>query len=93
MRRFIAVIFVVLIAAAALSSCGAPELEQAKVEEQIVVKMKVDKASCPGGLKSEKGATMTCSTTTVDGQQQDVELIVTKVDGSTVEFDIKPVAS
>ncbi|MCW2797825.1 DUF4333 domain-containing protein [Nocardioides sp.] len=93
MRTLLAASSVALIAAATLSSCAAADLAQSDVEANIVSQLGVKSASCPNDLKSEEGATMTCSTTTADGEQQDVELTVTSVDGSTVEFDIAPVAS
>jgi hypothetical protein len=87
-----ALLLVVLAAAATLSSCS-PDVSRSDVEDRIVIKLGVASASCPGDLQSEKGATMTCTTTSDKGKQQQVELTVTRVDGSTVEFDIAPVPS
>jgi hypothetical protein len=81
-----------LAATAALSSCS-PDVSRSDVEDRIVTRLGVASASCPADLKSEEGATMTCTTTTDRGKQQQVELTVTRVDGSTVEFDIAPVPS
>lgn len=87
-----AVLIAVLAAAAALSSCS-PDVSRPDVEDRIVSELGVQSASCPADLKSEEGATMTCTTTTREGKVHEVELTVTRVDGSTVEFDIAPLPS
>ena len=88
----VALLLAVLAATATLSSCS-PGVSRSDVEDRIVSDLGVASASCPGDLTSEKGATMTCTTTTDRGKHAQVKLTVTRVDGSTVEFDIAPLPS
>lgn len=44
--------------------------------------------TCPSDLKGEVGATVTCETTTSDGQPIGAVVTVTSVDGSTVNYNV-----
>jgi hypothetical protein len=45
--------------------------------------------TCPGDLAGEVGATITCETTTSDGQPIGAVVTVTSVDGSTVNYNVE----
>lgn len=51
----------------------------------------IDEVSCPQDLKGEVGQKMTC-TINAGGQQRQIEVTVTSVDGSKVNFDMKEVS-
>lgn len=78
-----------------LTGCGGtPSVAQSDVEEKISsgleeqVGQKPDDISCPDDLEGEVGTTMTC-TLTAGGDQLDVAVEVTEVDGDNVKFSFE----
>lgn len=77
----------------ALSACGADVVDQQDVEQQISEKFgsefdQVGDVSCPEDLAAEVDATVTC-VMTGDGQEYDVDVTVTSIDGDKVLFDME----
>lgn len=78
-----------------LTGCTAT-VSETQVEEAIrtnlgpQISAPIDTVDCPEDLKGEVGQTMVC-TMTVGGQQVQVEVTVTSIEGSTVNFDMKTV--
>lgn len=76
-----------------LSGCGGSSVESSDVEKQISselgkqIDQTIDSVDCPNDLKAEVGEEETC-TLTADGEDYDVAVKVTKVDGDNVSFDI-----
>ena len=76
-----------------LSGCGGSSVEASDVEKQISselgkqIDQTIDSVDCPNDLKAEVGEEETC-TLTADGEDYDVAVKVTKVDGDNVSFDI-----
>ena len=69
------------------------QVPKAEVEKQAMatltaaVGQQAPQITCPGDLKAEVGATMTCSMP-IDGKNVDVNVKVTSVDGSSAKFDV-----
>lgn len=78
-----------------LTGCSATVNEN-QVEEAIrtnlgpQISIPIDEVDCPEDLKGEVGQKMVC-TMTVQGQQVQVEVTVTSVEGDKVNFDMKTV--
>ncbi len=75
-------------------SAGGTDVSAADVEQQIEAKLGsqlggVLGANCPGDLKGEIGATLTCTLVTQDGTSRTVNVTVTSVEGSQVNFDME----
>lgn len=91
--RTTALAALVLVAGATLSGCSSA-VPQADVEDQISTLLEdeigqaPEDVSCPEDLNAEKGAKMTC-TTTIEGDEYDVAVNVTSVEGDTANFDIE----
>ncbi len=87
---------VLLAVAAPLSACsiGTPTLDAADVEKTIDEELTAqigrspDAVDCPDDLTGEVGASLTCTLTDGD-QTYDVEVTVTSVKDSDVNFDIQ----
>ncbi|MEZ5095945.1 MAG: DUF4333 domain-containing protein [Nocardioides sp.] len=85
----------VVLATTTLAGCtlGTPKLAKENVEKTVsdklaeVVGKTPDKVTCPGDLVGKVGTTMRC-TLTSDGDVIGLTVKVTKVDGTTVKFDI-----
>ena len=87
-------------AAAALAACsfsastGETTVSKAQVQDQISEKVaeqagsKPDSVTCPGDLKAEVGAALTCQVTGGSKKPYNVNVTVTSIDGKTVNFDI-----
>jgi len=77
-----------------LAGCGTDSVPESEVEEITKDRLvsdfgdgvAVEKVDCPEGLEAEKGATMSC-TGTVNGEDIEIKLTVTKVDDETAEFE------
>lgn len=73
--------------------CGVSEVPKEAVEKNAMqmLSQSVGKPSppitCPSGLKAQVGATLTCAMD-IDGKTHDVLVAVTKIDGTTANFDI-----
>lgn len=94
MRRPATLALFLSLAAATLAGCSSGSMAQSDVEDKISTELAAqvgqtpDDVTCPGDLKAEVGATMTCVLT--DGDQEiNVDLKVTSVDGSNMKFDIQ----
>ncbi len=99
MLKSVATAFLTVVALSSLSACsgsvsvGSLSVSAADVESQILSELKdtdgrgPDEASCPGKLKAEVGAKITC-TATADDETFDVEAVVTAVEGERVDFDL-----
>lgn len=79
-----------------LSACGV-SVAKADLAQSVTAKLSEQQVdarnmTCPDDLKGEKGASVTCQYTTVDGQPVDVVVTVDAVDGSTVNYTAKPKA-
>jgi hypothetical protein len=81
---------------AALAACGSTAVPAGELEKTVSAKLKAQvgvtpkKVECPDtGLDATVGATTTCVLTAPNGDQVDVALTATKVDGSNVNFDFK----
>jgi hypothetical protein len=78
----------------ALSACGSSAVPQSDVEDSVTAELTAedgshpDSTSCPEDLPAEKGASMTCSVSDVDGDF-DVLVTVSSVDGDTANYDIE----
>ena len=76
-----------------LSGCGGSSVESSDLEEQISTQLgkqidqKIESVDCPNDLKAEVGEEESC-TLTSDGEDYDVSVKVTEVDGNDVSFDI-----
>lgn len=94
MRRPATLALFLSLAAATLAGCSAGAMSQADVEDQISTQLTAqigqtpDDVKCPGDLKAEVGASMTC-VLTAGTDTVDVDVKVTEVDGSNVKFDIQ----
>lgn len=81
-----------------LGGCTATTVtvDDERVEEQIRTNIgpqlpaPIDEVDCPEDLKGEVGQKMVC-TITVQGQQMQIEVTVTSVEGNNVNFDMKGV--
>jgi hypothetical protein len=78
-------------------SCSAgstPTVAQADVEQSVSTELgeqagrEPEEISCPGDLEGEVGTEMTC-TLRDSGEEYDVTVTVTEVDGTRVDFDIE----
>ncbi len=90
MRTLLALV----VCAAAVTGCSttASTVEQAELEKQVAAIYEADdpsdeiSATCDGELDAEVDATQDCNVT-VGEENADVHVVVTKVDGSDVEFE------
>ncbi|MCW2885565.1 MAG: hypothetical protein QOE54_5548 [Streptosporangiaceae bacterium] len=78
-------------------SVGDKTVDKSKVEQAISDKLGPQlggapkSVSCPGNLKGKAGTTMQCTMVTADGASRKVEVTVTSISGSTVNFGLKTV--
>jgi Domain of unknown function (DUF4333) len=79
-----------------LAACGTGAVPADELEKTVTTKLKAQvgvapkKVDCPDeGLEAKVGAKTTCVLTAPNGDQVDVALTATKVDGSNVNFDFK----
>ena len=95
--RVIARSLVLVTAGAALAGCGmlgGSSVPAAEVEEKVtselteLVGQEPDDVSCPEDLPAEEGAGITC-VLSAGGETIDVDVTVSSVDGSDVQFDIE----
>ncbi len=85
-----------LTAAAVLSaSACAVTASKSEVESKALEALRsqgAESVSCPGDLKGEVGASIRCTVNLPQGQSVPVNVKVTSVEGTTVNFEVKPVA-
>lgn len=78
----------------ALAGCGEKTVSKAEVEKTAmkqlseVVGQESPPITCPGDLKAEVGATLTCAMD-INGATHDVNVVVTAVDGGKVNYDVE----
>jgi len=75
-------------------SAGGTEVAASDVEQQIKDKLGgqlggVTGVTCPGDLNGEIGAVLSCTVVTGDGTSRTVDVTVTSVEGSQVNFDME----
>lgn len=94
MRRIIVAGLVTLTALVSLTGCTVT-MDKADVESAIKnelgKKVAVEKATCPDDLEGKVVAKMTCKIIS-KGNPHDVEVTVTKVEDTHVDFDMKVVS-
>lgn len=80
-----------------LSGCSTTlTVDDERVEEQIRSNLgpqlpaPIDEVDCPEDLKGEVGQKIVC-TITVQGQQRQIDVTVTSVEGSNVNFEMREV--
>lgn len=79
----------------ALTGCGTKVLTTDEAEKQISASVEKETGtapedvSCADDVDAEVGKTSKC-TVTIDGEDINVTVKITKVDGDNVEFDILP---
>lgn len=94
-RKFLVSGAAALAALMTLTGCSL-SVSESQVEEAIRTNLgpqlpgEIEEVDCPDDLKGEVGQSMQC-TMTMAGQQITVEVTVTSVDGSNVNFDINTV--
>lgn len=81
----------------AVSGCSTSlTVDETKVEETVQANLapqiqgQIEEVDCPGDLKGEVGETMQC-TMTVDGTEHKVDVTVSSVEGTTVNFNMRVV--
>jgi hypothetical protein len=97
MRGTRATVVGILVAVAGLgvlaSGCSST-VSQAEVEKQVNKALKdsagveADKVSCPSDIDAKVGETMTC-TITFMGEDTDVKVEITEMDGDTASFSVE----
>ncbi|MEO3785476.1 DUF4333 domain-containing protein [Actinocorallia sp. B10E7] len=75
-------------------SVGDTKVIASDVEQQIKDKLGtqvggIQDVTCPGDLPGEVGSTLTCTMVTGDGTSRTVNVTVTSVEGSQVNFDME----
>lgn len=105
MRRTGAVLTAVALTGMTLTGCsfsvgsgGAPVVAKADLQKDISDRMekageKPKSVTCKDDLKGEVGKTVTCEVAITDDNVIDPVVTVTKVDGSTVSYDMTPAVS
>ena len=82
------------VSACSVSTGDDPKLSQSDVEDKAAEQLAAQSGDevtveCPDDLDGEVGATMTCTFEDSAGVSGELDLEVTEVDGSTIDFDIE----
>lgn len=98
MRKLLAPVLLGAALITGLTACeysvGGTSVSASDVEKQINDKLSGQLGgslgvSCPGDLPGQVGAKLTCTLTQTDGTQRPVNVTVTSVQGSQVNFDME----